>query len=442
MENLQQPNLAQTIYRRSQEKPLTVTQAMNLLKPTLEQLHLCIIGEVSQISANPAYKAVYFTLRDAKSALPCLIWRDAYRRCGIELKVGEKYQLDGNFSLYAAKGQMQFSVGGIQPAGEGILRAQVAALAKRLEAEGLFQRQKQLQLPQIPARIGVVTSPSGKAIHDVLRTLRRRWPAAVVLFAGVRVEGKGADQELIAGLQRLAEGDGDLPEVILLVRGGGSYEDLMPFNSEALARAIAALPIPVITGIGHEPDTSIADMTACKRASTPTGAAEAAVPNAADLRLRLAQLRESLYRRSLAQLDERKTTLRTAQGRLALHNPRTQIRSQIQELAHNSVRIDNAWHRLAERESLRFKANQVQLQANIEGLLHDHVETLQRQAQTLEALSPLAVLGRGFAMATKSGRVLKDSAQIRIGDRVQLRLAHGSLDTEVKGVKDGHDERR
>jgi len=175
---------------------------------------------------------------------------------------------------------LQFVVRQLEPAGEGRLRMQVAELARRLEAEGLMSPERKRRIPSHPSRIAVVTSPRGKAVHDVLRTLRRRYPLAEVLVAGVAVEGDGAPSEIVEGLRVAAAAQ---PDVVLLVRGGGSYEDLMPFNAESVARAVVASPVPVVTGIGHEPDTSIADMVADLRASTPTAAAESVAPSVEEL---------------------------------------------------------------------------------------------------------------------------------------------------------------
>ena len=247
---------------------LSVSAAMGLAKNALEEVVVRLVGEVSEVNDKPGYKAVYFTVKDEKASLPCMMWMNRYQASGVALSVGALVELTGRFSLYAAKGRMNFDVFSVSLAGEGQLRLQVANLARELEAMGLMDPARKRPLPAYPEAIGLVTSPRGAAVHDVLRTLRRRYPLARILFAGVPVEGPGAADGLVDGLAKVVFAGA---EVVLLVRGGGSFEDLMPFNDRRLARTIAACPVPVVTGIGHEPDTSIADMVADVRASTPNG---------------------------------------------------------------------------------------------------------------------------------------------------------------------------
>jgi len=274
-------------------RALSVTEAMTLAKRTLEGLPLRVIGEVSEFTDRTAYKGVYFTICDGSSVMPCLMWRDAFAASGVPLRQGMLVEVTGALTIYAPKGRMQFQVRTLQAAGEGALRMQVAALARRLEAEGLMRPERRRSIPEYPDRIALVTSPRGKAVHDVIRTLRRRYPVAELLIAGVAVEGAGAAAAIVEGL-RAAGGSG--ADVVILARGGGSYEDLMPFNEESVVRAVAACPVPVVTGIGHEPDTSLADMVADLRASTPTAAAEAVAPSCEEVSARLASSQRLLAR--------------------------------------------------------------------------------------------------------------------------------------------------
>ncbi|HEY5276575.1 MAG TPA: exodeoxyribonuclease VII large subunit, partial [Coriobacteriia bacterium] len=256
-------------------RAFTVTEAMTLAKRTLEAVPLRVMGEVSELTDRSGYKAIYFTLTDGSSVMPCLMWRDAFELAGVQVREGMLVEVSGALTVYPPKGRMQFQVRSLQAAGEGALRMQVAALARRLEAEGLMRPERRRSLPEHPDRIALVTSPRGKAVHDVIRTLRRRYPIAELLIAGVTVEGAGAADAIVQGLHAAGASGAD---VVILARGGGSYEDLMPFNDETVVRAIAECPVPVVTGIGHEPDTSLADMVADLRASTPTAAAEAVAP--------------------------------------------------------------------------------------------------------------------------------------------------------------------
>lgn len=262
-----------------EKKPLSISEALDVAKGSLEKLKLRVLGEVSEVNVKPGYANAYFTLKDETGTLPCQMWHDRFEKCGITLEVGMMVELVGRFSLYPKKGRMHFQVFAISVAGEGMLRQQVAILQRKLEVEGLMAPERKVPVPAYPMKIGVVTSPRGDAIHDVLRTTRRRFPLAHIYVAGVPVEGARAPEYIVEGMRACFRAR---VEVILLVRGGGSYEDLMPFNDEQLARAIAKCPIPVVTGIGHEPDTTIADLVGDLRASTPTGAAEAVtVPNIA-----------------------------------------------------------------------------------------------------------------------------------------------------------------
>ena len=259
---------------------LSVSAAMQMAKQSLESVTVRIVGEVSEVSVKAGYKAAYFTVKDQNAALPCMMWNNRYRSAGVQLAVGQLVEIAGRFTLYAAKGRMNFDVFSLNLAGEGDLRLKVANIAKKLQAEGLTDPARKRPIPAFPECIGLVTSPRSAAVHDVLRTLRRRFPVATVKLAGVPVEGANAPAGIIEGLRCVVAAGS---QVVLVVRGGGSFEDLMPFNDEQLARAIAACPVPVVTGIGHEVDTSIADMVSDLRASTPTAAAEAVSPSTESL---------------------------------------------------------------------------------------------------------------------------------------------------------------
>ena len=391
-------------------EPLSVTAALELAKGVLETISLTIIGEVSELSDKAGYRAVYFTLSDESSALPCVIWRNVYDRQDYQLRQGMLVRVTGRFSLYAAKGRMNFDVRTIQPVGEGELRLRVAALARKLSDEGLMAPSRKLPIPEYPQRIGLVTSPRGKAVHDVLRTLRRRWPLAEILLAGVPVEGESAPQHLLDGLATVAQ---SAPDVILLVRGGGSYEDLMPFNDERLARAIAASPIPVVTGIGHEPDNSIADMVADFRASTPTAAAERVSPDRDELAAWLANGR----RRIDADLQGYIDRLQDRLSRQATH----------------PLFSDPAY--LLRQRWLAVEHSQQRLTLAADGLARPFAEQVRYLAAQLDALSPLRILARGYSLASDpAGRLIRQTADVAIGDAISLRLTDGSLDCQVNGI--------
>lgn len=413
----------------SNEAPLSVSSALQLAKGALEQIRVTIVGEVSEFNDKPGYKAAYFTIADKQSSLSCIMWRDKYLASGIELKAGMLLELSGYFTAYPAKGRMQFSVNRLELAGEGNLRQQVARLAKKLQAEGLMDQGRKKEVPAFCTRIGLITSPRGKAVHDVLRTLRRRNPLVEIEFFGVAVEGERAPQEMAYALD-LADKRG--LDAILLVRGGGAYEDLMPFNDEMLARKIASLSTPLVSGIGHEPDNSIADMVADRRASTPTAAAESVAPDLSELKagkrqqsLRLAKAMELLVERKSQSLSRQMSRpvlaeaswLEKYDSNLALQHDRF-LRAIPQGLKRDEEyleRISQSFLKLAQNFSERYH------------------KSLQIKVAKLESLSPLKVLTRGYAFTTNEAGNLVDSVtKVEAGDLIHIRLQDGSLHAQVQ----------
>ena len=261
------------------EQALSVSQAVSLAAGAIDTVpQLTVLGEVTGFRGPNARSGhCYFQIKDDSSAVDCIVWKGTYLKRAFDLRDGLQVQFTGKFDLYKPTGRMSFKASSFSLAGEGLLRQQVAQLAERLRREGLMDLDRKRKIPVFCTRVAVVTSLSGAVIDDVKRTLRRRNPLVELLCVGAKVQGEGAPQELIRGLERAAAIQ-PAPDCILLVRGGGSFEDLMTFNDEALARAVASCPVPVVTGIGHEPDTSICDMVGDRRCSTPTAAAESVAP--------------------------------------------------------------------------------------------------------------------------------------------------------------------
>ncbi len=435
---------------------VSVTEALKRAKGVLETIALTIVGEVSECTVKPGYKAVYFTLSDDSSALPCLMWRDSYDGCGVALRSGMLVEVYGTFTAYAAKGRMQFQVRRLTPAGEGVLRMQVAALARKLEAEGLMHPSRKRALPEFPAKIALVTSPRGKAVHDVIRTLRRRYPVAELAIAGVQVEGDGAAAAIVEGL-RLA-GNHPGVEVLILARGGGSYEDLMPFNAEEVARAVAACPVPVVTGIGHEPDDSIADMVADHRASTPTAAAEAAAPAVAEIAGRIAAAARLLGKTLSHSVMQREHALRLIAHRPIFRDAACLMASRMQTLdgvadalsralpvglehsrrsvASTAEALMRIGPRLTERGAGALGVDADRLRRLGPSMIERAGQAWSLQAARLEDLSPLAILRRGFAVCYEETgqRVVRSASAVAAGDRVRVRLAEGSLGCVVDEI--------
>ena len=409
---------------------MTVSAAMALAKRSLESLTVTIVGEVSEVSVKAGYKAAYFTVKDSSAALPCMMWNNRYRASGVQLAVGQLVQMTGRFTLYAAKGRMNFDVFSIALAGEGDLRMRVANIARKLQAEGLADPARKRQLPVFPERIGLVTSPRSAAVHDVLRTLRRRYPVARVLLAGVPVEGAGAPAGIVEGMRAVVRAGA---QVVLVVRGGGSFEDLMPFNDEALARAIAACPVPVVTGIGHEVDTSIADMVSDLRASTPTAAAEAVSPSRENLQALFAARAESLRNSSAKLLDQLDARVARVADRPIFVDPMQLFASDAQALDLASERLSRALPNSLARDGQLLEARRSRLAAAGPNLLARFDNQMRSGASRLHDLSPVAVLGRGYSITrTAAGDVVRSIGQAPAGSLVQISVADGRLSCEVK----------
>lgn len=435
---------------------LSVSQAMQIAKRQLEDVTLKVIGEVSEYSANSRYKAVYFTIKDEKSSLPCMMWKNRFDASATPIVIGSLVELTGRFTLYPAKGRMNFDVFSIELAGEGKLRLQVANLAKKLEAEGLMNPNLKKPIPQFPEKIGLVTSPRGAAVYDVLRTLRRRYPTAKVLFAGVGVEGVKAPSEMSAALKAVQDAGA---EVILLVRGGGSFEDLMPFNDESLARAIFSMEVPIVTGIGHEPDTSIADMVSDRRASTPTAAAESVAPSSIDLSAGIQNQFERLTRMLVDRLSKTSMVLEGISNKPVFADPLRMFDVEARFLDDSLARLSAAIPNTISEYHVKLSIANAYLKSGLSNLcvpfanrknlanskmqmigakiFEKYKTTLATKAASLEALSPLEVLTRGYSIARdEKGAVIKSTKGIAPDDSISVQLKDGSLSCCVNSIEE------
>ncbi len=364
-------------------------------------------GEISNFS-RPASGHLYFTLKDSQASLRCVMWRNNAMRLDFAPRDGTAVEAHGALSIYEAGGQYQLYVDLLRPAGEGALFQEFLRLKARLEAEGLFNPDRKRPIPAWPQRIGIVTSPTGAALRDMLHTLQRRYPLAQVILAPTPVQGTEAPPGIVAALQalnRLAQ-----PDVILVARGGGSIEDLWAFNDEGVARAIAASHAPVISGVGHETDFTIADFAADLRAPTPTAAAELATPNKADLRIDLDELVLRLGRSSLANIAEQRWTLNSLHNRLLMQSPRLRLDQDRQQLR-------SLQHRLTSASAHRMALQRLGLGG---------------VRQRLAALNPLAVLERGFAVVSDAnGQSIHHTAQVSPGQALNVRVQDGSFGVRV-----------
>lgn len=410
-------------------RPLSVSEAMQAAKRSLESITVKLIGEVSEVNAKAGYKAVYFTVKDAGASLPCMIWLNRYHQSGVQLCVGQRVELTGRFTLYAPKGRMNFDVFSISLAGEGDLRRRVAELAQRLEREGLMAASRKRPVGSLYEHIGLVTSPRGAAVHDVLRTIRRRFPVARISLAGVAVEGSQAPQGIVFGIDACVRAG---CEVILVVRGGGSFEDLMPFNDERLARAIAACPVPIVTGIGHEPDTSIADMVADVRSSTPTAAAERVSPDSSTLLRELDARAASMSASQRLAIERYEARLGHIASRPLFKDPHLLFSTDLLTLDLLHDRLSRALPECLAKDSLHLNDMQRRLcdraKTSFERFEHD----LALRAGRLHDLSPLAVLSRGYAIAKdEEGSVVCSIHAVHGGDRLDVAVSDGVISCSV-----------
>ena len=391
---------------------LTVSDLTRYLRALLESdpvlQDVWVMGEVSNLS-RPGSGHIYFTLKDDRSALRCVIWRTAAQRMGHLLQNGLAVEAHGEISLYERDGNYQLYIDALRPAGEGALYREFLRLKARLEAEGLFDAERKRSLPDRPTRIGIVTSPTGAALQDMLNTIRRRWVLADVLVSPCAVQGAEAPGEIVAALNRLALLP-EPPHVILIARGGGSLEDLWAFNDEQVVRAIANSPIPTITGIGHETDFTLADFAADQRAPTPTGAAEMATPDSAGERQALMQADRWLTDAYLQAVQSLRASWLALQNRLDRLNPRAGICNEQQ-------RVDG----LAERLRLAASHGMELRHSRLVGL-----------ASRLEALNPLAILERGYAVVTtEAGQVVRRPVDVQAGQPLVVRVADGKFGVQV-----------
>ncbi len=436
----------------------SVSELADILRGLLEDSlpSVWVSGEISNFS-RPASGHWYFTLKDSQAQLRCAMFKNTNYYVRPQPKDGDAVLVRAKVGIYPARGELQMIVEHLEAAGTGALLRAFEQLKARLAAEGLFDAALKRPLPKLPRRIGVITSGTGAALQDIINALRRRWPLAEVMLLPVPVQGKEAPPAIIRALR-------ELPlrapvDVILLARGGGSLEDLWAFNDEGVARAIRACVVPVVSGVGHEIDFTIADFAADLRAATPTAAAELATPDIAERYARVDTLDIALIglvNRRLLQLRERLTQMAS---RLQSLHPGRRLQERAQRLDELDERLRHAMKaRLAagaerlRRHEQRFEAaaplprivlRQGQLRLLADRLMRAGSNVLSerrarlRQAEALlNSLNPSAVLERGYALATGAdGRILRDSTELSEGERVSVQLARGRFEADVVDIQ-------
>ena len=400
-----------------ERQTLSVTELNMRIKGLLDMdpmlADVCVRGELSNYKIYPSGHH-YFTLKDSESSLRCVMFKSSASKLRFRPESGMGVTAFGRVSVYPRDGAYQLYCTALQPEGTGDLQVAFEQLKAKLSAEGLFDRAHKKPLPAFPGRIAIITSSAGAAVHDMIRILGHRWPMSKVLLLPVRVQGVEAPPE-IAGAIRYAN-EFQVADLIITGRGGGSIEDLWAFNDERVARAIYASGIPVISAVGHEPDVTISDYVADARASTPSNAAEIAVPDQSEMRETLDSLSirsRQAMQKTLKALSQRLSSL---SDKRVLSDPGVYIDNRRLELDRMRERLSAA----AERKNAAARRDFVRLGA------------------ALDAMSPLRVLTRGYSLAEDSGGALiRSAAQLRPGDRVRLRFAEGGADCTVDSVNKG-----
>jgi exodeoxyribonuclease VII large subunit len=397
---------------------------------------------------------LYCTLKDERAQVRCVCFKNQLRLMKFRPEDGLHVTVRGSISVYEARGEYQIYVEHIEPVGLGALQLAFDQLKKRLEAEGLFAAGRKKPLPVLPRCIGLITSPTGAAVRDVVRILRRRFHNVHLTLYPVRVQGEGAAAEIVRALQFF--NGKQTVDVLILARGGGSLEDLWPFNEEALARAIAASTIPVISGVGHESDFTIADFVADVRASTPSAAAELVVQTRREFDKHIADLHSALADQVRYRVLVLSRRVHELAGRPGFRRPLDLLRQQRQRADEMTSRLAHGLRANLDRSRRRFTTAHIhivsfdfrmkvaalrlrlekcssELGARAERLLRLKREYSDRLRLLLEERSPLRVLERGYAIVTDAaGNVLRDAAQVALGDAVSVQLARGRLTTEVR----------
>lgn len=393
----------------------SVTETTLRIKQVLEE-HFpmaFVAGEISNLK-RAASGHVYFTLKDETAQLKAVIWRTTASRLKFDLHNGLEIVAGGAVELYPPQGQYQLIVQDVMPQGMGALELAFRQLQAKLDAEGLFDPARKRPLPRYPRRIALVTSPTGAAVRDLLQVITRRWPACDVVVVPVAVQGAAAAREIVQGLQYAAQ----LPRVDVIVagRGGGSLEDLWSFNEEIVARAIAACPLPVVSAVGHEIDVTIADLVADRRALTPSEAGEIVVPDKQEVLQQLSHLHDCLNTRTLATFRHYRTLLDHIAERPIFRRPLDRLRWE-------ASRLDDWSERLTR---------------SIVQLMHRTRQSIAHSASTLEALSPLKVLERGFSTTqhAESGKYLRRATDVKVGDVINTRLHEGRIVSRVERTEE------
>jgi exodeoxyribonuclease VII large subunit len=416
-------------------KVFTVAELTRQIRGALETRFgaVWVQGEISNYKLHPNGHQ-YFTLKDQRAQIACVIFRDTMGSLRQPLVDGTQVQVYGNVSVFEARGQYQLSVQILQPRGLGLLQAKFEALKRKLDAEGLFDAARKRALPKFPRRIGIVTSPGGAAIRDMLNVLRRRAPWLQIVINPVRVQGSGAATEIAVAIRELATPNEHwLPvDLIVVARGGGSIEDLWEFNEEIVARAIVDVAVPIVSAIGHEIDFTICDFVADLRAATPSAAAELIVPDVVDLRRHLDVSMRALVREQIKRMRDAQQQLDLARAAL----PRC-VSHKIDNCKHALIHMARAIQaRSPERELMMRRNRLVDLRRRLAGLPKRLLENAQQRFREMEGLlrvlGPDATLHRGYSITTdERGKLIRTIATVHSRMKIRTRVSDGEFESET-----------
>jgi exodeoxyribonuclease VII large subunit len=443
-------------------RPETIYTVSRLNRETRFLLNDCfgsiwIEGEISNLS-TPSSGHVYFSLKDAEAQIRCAMFRTQSRSLNFKPENGDHVLIKAQVSLYEPRGDFQLIVEYMEETGDGLLLRAFEALKQRLATEGLFDTRHKKPIPRLPQCIGIITSPTGAAVHDVLTVLRRRYPSVPVIVFPVKVQGADAKFEVV---KALATADRlQLCDVLIVARGGGSLEDLWTFNEEIVARAIFESRTPVVTGIGHEIDTTIADFVADLRAPTPSAAAEAVTPDSAALVARFERIAQQLCLRMKALLERHRNAAAVLDRRLQQEHPSKRLQTQSQRLDQLEFRLRRAIKSTLSNSDVRLRTQLAALSRHMPQQRVQMLEERRRQihqrlcmaiqrilekqgqrvsgfAEHLQAVSPLSTLTRGYAVAYKqdTGEILRSYRDIQPGERMETRVADGILVSRIEETR-------
>jgi exodeoxyribonuclease VII large subunit len=402
----------------SPDSPFSISQLNAQIAAAIEARlpKVWVCGEICDFS-RPRSGHLYFTLKDETSQIRAVIWRSTAERLGFEVEDGQAVVCFGRIDLYAPRGSYQIVLDKLEPQGLGALQLAFRQLHARLEKEGLFDPARKRAIPSMPGRIGFVTSPSGAAIRDFVEVARRRWPSVELLVIPAKVQGAGAAQEIAAGIQ-LANQLSPPLDVLVIGRGGGSTEDLWCFNEEIVVRAIAKSRIPTVSAVGHEIDVTLSDLVADLRALTPSEAAERIVPNQHEVREWLVAMRSRLGYAMESLLERLRLRLVATEQRPVIVRPEETLQRRMQKLDELSLRLEQSMDRQLDRTRHR-------------------IATI---AATVEALSPLQTLSRGFSICRlqPSGKIVRSCQEAEVGDMLHTELVDGRVESIVARIFSSH----